>query len=70
MKSWKPEVMTNSSGVWSDNALRFATQKEAEDSARDLFGRWTLVTEWRAVESTDSVNFAWIDGALKAIHDL
>ena len=68
--SYKPEVITNSSGKWSDNALRFATQKEAEDNTRDLFGRWTLVTEWRATESNDPVNYAWVNGALKAIHDL
>ena len=70
MKSWKPEVMTNSSGQWSDNALRFATKEEALLNAGDLMTRWILVQDYRATESTDPVNYTWVNGALKAIHDL
>lgn len=62
--SWKPEVQTDSSGKWYDNALRFATKEEAEEAAYALAMRWTLVREWRAVESEDPVNYTWIDKRL------
>src|SRR5215472_17469955 len=29
-KSWKPEVIADSSGTWASNMLRFATKEEAE----------------------------------------
>lgn len=47
--SFKPEVLVG--GEWSANAVVFNTKAEAETSARDLFGRWMLCTDWRAVES-------------------
>jgi hypothetical protein len=55
-KSWKMEVIADSSGEWTGNGLRFATRELAEQWARDLFSRWTAVKEWRVVESTDPVN--------------
>ena len=57
MKSWKPEVKTCNDDKWYDNSVRFATKEEAEASARDLMNRWLLVTECRAVESDDPVNY-------------
>jgi hypothetical protein len=54
--SWKAEVIADSSGKFEGNGLRFATQPEAEAYARDLMARWTLVREWRVVESDDPVN--------------
>lgn len=60
--SFKPEVLVQ--GQWSQNALVFATREEAETSARDLFYRWTLCADHRAVESTDPVNYSLVDGAL------
>jgi len=66
--SWKPEVqVVNEPGQWHGNALRFATKQEAEDNARDLMSRWMLVTDTRAVESTDPINYQWIDGKLVAV---
>lgn len=41
MCSWAPEVLV--SGVWSGNALRFATRDEAERNGRDLLMRWLIV---------------------------
>ena len=61
--SWKPEMKVN--GAWSGNALRFATREEAEKSARDLFARWTLPEDWRAVESEDPISYAYIHGELR-----
>lgn len=56
-KNWKPEVQTGNDKNWYGNALVFATQKEAEYSARDLMSRWLLVVGYRAVESDDPVNY-------------
>ena len=65
--SFKPQVQTDSSGNWYDNALRFATREEAEANASNLADRWFLVTDYRAVESEDPVNYAWIDGRLVSV---
>ena len=66
--SWKPEVEVNDQ--WSRNALVFATQEEAAESARELFGRWMLATGYRAVEVDEPVNYALIDGALVAVKEV
>ena len=55
--SWKNEVIADSSGVWVTNALRFATEDEAKRYGQNLFMRWTLVREFRAVECDDPVNY-------------
>ena len=65
--SFKPEVVTDGSGKFVGNALRFATREEAEANVRDLFRRWMLVRETRVVESDDPVNYAWVDGQLKKV---
>jgi len=55
--SYRPMVSTG--GAFAGNALRFATREEAEASARDLYGRWTLCVDHRADESDDEVNCVW-----------
>jgi hypothetical protein len=58
--SWKPEVHVE--GQWSRNGLVFATKREAEANARDLWGRWSLVRRdngWRAVKSDEPANYRW-----------
>ncbi len=67
--SWKPEVIADSSGKWSGNALRFATKQEAEENVHDLMMRWTSVTETRVVECDDPVNYSYTDGVLKAVNN-
>jgi hypothetical protein len=67
MKSWKPEVQTDSSGKWYGNALRFATKEEAEANVAALKWNWTLVLDTRVVECEDPVNYRWVDGKLEAI---
>lgn len=62
--SFKPEVQTDSTGEWYDNAVRFATMEEAEASARALANRWMLVRAWRAVECEDPVNYSIVNGAM------
>jgi len=56
---WKPEVKV--SGVWSQNALVFTTQDEAKLSACDLFTRWTLCQDHRAVEVNEEANYQRIN---------
>ena len=65
--SYATEVIADNSGKWCGNALRFATKEEAEANVRDLFSRWMLVKETRVVESSDPVNYAWVNGRLEMV---
>jgi hypothetical protein len=47
--NYKVEVIADNSGQWCGNGLKFATEAEAEDYAKDLAWRWALVREWRVV---------------------
>jgi hypothetical protein len=67
--SWKPEVITDSTGEWYGNALRFRTEAEALQSASDLASRWTLVRDWRAAPSADEPNYQIVDNVLTRIED-
>jgi hypothetical protein len=58
-RTWAAEVIADSSGRWSGNGLRFGTQLQAEAYARDLYSRWTLVTEFRATPTYDPLNAVW-----------
>ena len=53
--SFKPEVIADSSGKWSGNALRFATEEEARIYVDDLMMRWTAVRDTRVVEVDEPV---------------
>ena len=65
--SWKPEVIADATGKWCGNALRFATKEEAEIYVKDLFHRWTLVTDTRVIECDDSITHRIIDNKLEFI---
>lgn len=65
--SFKPEVSTDGGKSFHQNNLAFATREEAESSARDLMARWLLVTDWRAAESDQPVNYMLRDGVLEAV---
>ena len=65
--NYKPEVCASSDGKFSQNALCFATEAEALTSAKDLYSRWMLCTDYRAVESSDAVNYAIVDGKMVAV---
>lgn len=60
--NFKPEVLVG--GKWCRNALVFATEKEASENAKDLMFRWTLVSDSRAVEVDEPVNYSYVDGHL------
>lgn len=59
--SWRPEMFIPSDG-WVPNGQRFATEREALDSASDLLGRWTQPTDYRAMPSNELVNYKREDG--------
>ena len=65
--SFKPEVIADTSANWCGNALRFATREEAEANVQDLMMRWFAVTETRAVEGDDPVNYRYVDGRLESL---
>lgn len=65
--SWKPEVKVD--GQWSRNGLVFETKEEAEANAKDLFRRWILVQDFRAVEVDEPVNYQWVDGKLVGVEN-
>jgi len=54
--SYAVEVIADASGEWVGNGVRYKTRAEAEDAAKDLASRWMLVTDYRAVPSTDAPN--------------
>ena len=60
--NWRPMVKIGNE--WAGNALVFATREEAEDKARELMGRWMLVTDTRADETDAPVNYRWVDRKL------
>ena len=63
--SWKPEVKVLGENGWSRNGLVFATKQEAEDNARNLACRWMQVTDHRAVEVDEPVNYKWTERGLE-----
>lgn len=63
--SFKPQVFVDNE--WAGNALAFATKDEAELSAKDLYSRWMLCKDYRAVESDEPVNYKIVDGVMSAV---
>lgn len=65
--SYAPEVQTDNTGQWYGNAVRFATEAEAQAWALDRMMRWIAVRDTRVVESADPVNYRWVDNRLVAL---
>lgn len=65
--SFKPQVRTGSDPKFYGNALAFATEAEALANAEALYYRWTLCTDYRAIESDEPVNYTFHDGVLEAV---
>jgi hypothetical protein len=57
--SFKGEVIADNSGQWVSNALRFATEAEAQGYIKHLAWRWTMVRDTRVVECDDPVGYEW-----------
>jgi hypothetical protein len=51
MSQFRVEVIADSTGHWCGNERIFTTREEGEAYARGLANRWTLVREWRVVET-------------------
>ncbi len=60
--SYAYEVIADDTGKWYGNAVRFATGEEADKAASNKMWNWLAVREVRVVESTDPVNYRWVDG--------
>tara|TARA_R110001592_G_scaffold13329_2_gene61399 strand:+ start:4890 stop:5099 length:210 start_codon:yes stop_codon:yes gene_type:complete len=43
------------------NAERYATEAEAERSARERFAVWTMPTDWFIKETMDEVTYCYTD---------
>lgn len=59
---WKPEVKVTGEEKWHQNGLTFATKKEADASARDLFTRWTACTDYNSSEVAEKANYQRVEG--------
>ena len=64
MQSFKPQVQTDNSGRWYDNALRFETEAEAFESAESLAQRWFSVIAYRAAPCDEPPKHKLVDGKL------
>lgn len=62
--SFKPEISTDGGKTFGQNGQAFATKEEAETMARDIFSRWMLATDYRAVETSEPVTHQIKDGVL------
>lgn len=67
MSNWKPEISTDGGKTFCQNAQVFATYEEARTMAADIFSRWLLATDYRAVESNEPVNYRLIDNKLEPV---
>lgn len=67
--SFKVGVKTAGDKDWVYNGLRFGTKEETEAYGRDLFHRWLLITEWEAHESSDHVNYVFVNGGARWIDE-
>ena len=65
--SYAPEMQTDNTGQWYGNAVRFATEAEAQAWVLDRMMRWTAVRDTRVVESEDPVNYSWVNNKLVAL---
>lgn len=63
-KSFKCEFLCQ--GSWSSNAMRFATQHEADLAGGELMSRWYVPTDRRVVETSDPVNARFNEASFKA----
>ena len=46
-------------GYFAGNGLRFGTEREAEEQAKDLMSRWFVPVGYRIDPSDDEINYRW-----------
>tara|TARA_R100001086_G_scaffold191642_1_gene109010 strand:- start:472 stop:702 length:231 start_codon:yes stop_codon:yes gene_type:complete len=54
-RGYKAEVLL-AGGEWGQNGIVWPDRASAEEAARDLWSRWTLTTDHRAVEVDEPPN--------------
>ena len=64
--SWKPAIKTSGEDFHL-NGQAFKTKEEAEAMAKDIFNRWMLATDHKAVESDEPANYRITNGVLEPI---
>lgn len=64
--SWKPAIKT-SGEEYSLNGQAFETKEEAETMAKDIFSRWMLATDYKAIESDEPVNYKLENNVLTSV---
>jgi hypothetical protein len=67
--SYAPQVIADSTGQWTGNGLRFATEQEAQSYVRDLEFRWTAVRDTRVVVSEAPPTHAWVNDQLAPLRN-
>ncbi len=60
-------VFGEAADSWASNALRFASQAEAEAYGADLFSRWMGLKSYRVSICRDDVNYRWDADANRAV---
>lgn len=64
--SFKPEVTTD--GIsWAGNALRFATELEAQRYVADLAWRWWAVRDTRVAPCDEPVTHRWTEAGCERL---
>lgn len=57
--AFKPEIKVVRDPKFYRNGLVFATEEEAQASARNTFNNWMAAEAYRTVEVDESVNARW-----------
>jgi len=66
-RSYRPMVRDYGSTRFASNALRFASETEAQLYLTDLSMRWTAVAETRVDPCDDLPNYEWVDDRARPI---
>ena len=61
-KTYKPTIKPFNEEKFYTNGQTFATKAEAEASAEARYNRWSQADDWGVEESTEPVNYKWIEG--------
>lgn len=62
--SYKAAIIAVGESTPSYNGLRFATSDEANAYGKNLFSRWMGMKSFTVEESSDPVNYQFVDGKL------
>ena len=65
--SFRIGVITPDSSAPTYNGIRVATREEGEHYGRDLLNRWFVPTSFVVTESSDPVNYQWVNGKLQDV---